>query len=149
VSDAPAFGRGRKAIAMAPASKTLVVLVVEDEYLIRQDIVDHLEEAGCQVLEAQTGEQAISMCRAGTAVDVLFTDVQLNGPASGWDVAEAFRARRDTMPVVYASGNGQDRSRCVRGSVFFAKPYRPADVLTTCRHLKSVADAHAIARRAH
>jgi CheY-like chemotaxis protein len=115
----------------------LVILVVEDEFLVRQAIAEHLREAGCVVLEAGTGEQALAICESRTAVDVLFTDVHLNGAASGWEVAEKFRAARNDIPVVYASGNRHDHARCVPDSVWVDKPYRPGEILRTCRRLKT------------
>ena len=123
------------AIPSANGSNSLHVLVVEDEILVRDDIAHELRDCGCTVLEADTGEQAIAMCEAGVAVDVVFTDINLNGPSSGWDVAEAFRAARPAIAVVYASGNAIDRCRCVPGSLFFAKPYRLSDILNACRLL--------------
>ena len=125
------------ATLMAPGA--LVILVVEDEYLVRQIIVECLRDAGYVVLEAETGEEAIAMCGSENAIDVLFTDIQLNGSLSGWEVAERFRATRNGMPVVYTSGNRQDRTRCVPDSVFFDKPYHPAEVLRICRQLTSTA----------
>ena len=47
----------------------LTVLVVEDEYLIREGIVGYLEEAGCVVIEAETGERAIEICKSKVLVD--------------------------------------------------------------------------------
>ena len=123
------------AVSSANGSNSLHVLVVEDEILVRDDIAHELRDCGCTVFEADTGEQAIAMCEAGVAVDVVFTDINLNGPSSGWDVADAFRAARPAIAVVYASGNSIDRCRCVRGSLFFAKPYRLSDILNACRHL--------------
>jgi CheY-like chemotaxis protein len=75
------------------------------------------------------------MCNSGIPVDVVFTDIGLNGSSSGWAVAEAFRARRADIPVVYASGNAADRSRRVAGSLFFNKPYQPAEILRACETL--------------
>jgi CheY-like chemotaxis protein len=118
-------------------SHHVIVLVVEDEFFVRQDIVLFLEDRGFFVLEAATAEQAIAMCREGMPVDVLFTDVHLNGGGSGWEVAELFRAARPDIGVVYASGNSADRSRCVAGSKFFNKPYRPADILDACQSLRN------------
>jgi CheY-like chemotaxis protein len=106
---------------------------VEDEFLLRQHITQYLEDRGCLVLEAATAEQAISMCRSGTPVDVLFTDINLNGGGSGWEVAEAFRAARPGIVVVYTSGNSIDRSRGVPDGVFFSKPYEVSDILDACR----------------
>jgi CheY-like chemotaxis protein len=112
-----------------------VVLIAEDEFLVRQDIARYLEECGCLVLEAATTEEAIAICRTGAPVDVLFTDINLNGGGSGWEIAEAFRAAWPGIAIVYTSGNSVDRSRCVPDSKFFGKPYRPSDILDACRSL--------------
>lgn len=112
-----------------------IVLVVEDEFLVRQHILLFLENSGLFVLEAATAQQAMALCKATTPIDVLFTDVHLNGSGSGWDVAEAFRAARPDIAVVYTSGNSADRSRRVADSLFFNKPYRAADILEACRTL--------------
>jgi CheY-like chemotaxis protein len=112
-----------------------LVLVVEDENLLRFDIASYLEDAGFVVIEASTGEAAISLCHSGTAVDMVITDINLGGSASGWDVAESFRTVLPNMPVLYTSGNTIDRSRCVFGSAVLAKPYRNSDVLKACQRL--------------
>jgi CheY-like chemotaxis protein len=111
----------------------LTVLVVEDEYLIREGIVSYLEEAGCVVIEAETGERAIEICKSNVPVDVLFTDIQLPGAASGFDVAETFRASHSDMPVMYVSGYVGGRERCVPDSLFFQKPYQATAILKACR----------------
>ena len=109
------------------------VLVVEDEWLVRDDIATTLRGAGWQVLEANTGEGAMEMLAHSARVDILFTDIQLGGPISGWDVAEAGRASKPDMAVLYTSGNSADRSRSVSGSRFVDKPYNVADVLRACQ----------------
>jgi CheY-like chemotaxis protein len=114
-----------------PRSPT--VLVVEDEYLVRLGIAHSLEGEGWHVLEASTAEQALSISKSGTPVDVLFTDIQLDGDISGWDVAEAFRQARPDIAVMYASGNSTDRSRSVSDSLFFEKPYSPSEIVKACR----------------
>lgn len=117
---------------MRATSPTGVVLVVEDEWLIRDEIVHQLKVAGWEVLEASTGEGAIGLLRDEQQIDVLVTDIQLAGYLSGWDVAEAFRAARPEARVVYASGNLADRSRAVDNSVFLSKPYRSDQILEAC-----------------
>ena len=112
-----------------------VVLVVEDEWLLRKLIAEELRTAGWEVLETSTAEDAIAYLQAGRRIDVVFTDIQLAGSLCGWDVAEQFRAARPDLPVVYASGNAGDRSRRVAGSLFFEKPYQPTDVVEACRRL--------------
>jgi DNA-binding LytR/AlgR family response regulator len=65
----------------------------------------------------------------------LFTDIQLGGPLSGWDVAEALRAQDPELAVVYASGKSADGARQVSRSLFFAKPYKLAEIVDACSRL--------------
>jgi CheY-like chemotaxis protein len=82
-----------------------VVLVVEDEWLVRSVIVDFLRANGCEVLEAANGEEAVSLIDGeDQKLDVLFTDIRLGGQLNGWDLAEIFREHRPQMRVLYASG---------------------------------------------
>jgi CheY-like chemotaxis protein len=113
-----------------------VILVVEDEWLVRDAVVQALRDAGWHVIEASTAEDAIALMRTGHPyIDVVFTDIQLAGRLCGWDVAEHCRAARADFPVVYASGNAADRSRRVANSLFFDKPYSTADVVEACGRL--------------
>lgn len=105
---------------------TLAVLVVED-------IATCLLEAGYLVIEAASGEEAISICKSEVPIDMVFTDINLGGMTSGWDVAECFRAERPDVPLLYVSGEVINPERCVPGSVFVAKPYRHTDVLSACQ----------------
>ena len=106
-----------------PSTRRAVVLVVEDDWLVRDFLVSHLQDAGWRVLEADSAEQAIAMLKAGQHIDIVITDIQLKGALTGWDVADAFRAAQPTMPVIYASGNAPEPSRLVPESLFFQKPY--------------------------
>ena len=106
-----------------------VALVVEDEWLLRDVIAEAFRGAGWHVLEASTAEEAIDFLEAGAAVDIVFTDIQLAGRLSGWDVGERCRGLWKDVPVIYASGNARDRSRKVRDSLFFDKPYEASAVM--------------------
>lgn len=103
------------------------VLVVEDEELLRAVAVQALEEAGFQVIEATTGEEAIAKCKE--ALDALFTDIRLPGKVDGWDVAEHCRDADPKLPVVYATAYSHVKARPVSGSRFFHKPYRLEGVI--------------------
>jgi CheY-like chemotaxis protein len=115
--------------------KGRIVLIVEDELFLRYALADTLRDAGCVVVEAASTDQAISLAREGPQIDALITDIQLHGQSSGWEIAEAFRAKSKNTPVIYTSGNADDRTRCVPDSLFFDKPYRPAEVLQACQRL--------------
>ena len=106
------------------------VLLVEDEALVRMMAAETLEDAGFEVIEAATGEQALEACKMHRA-DVLFTDIRLPGELSGWDVAEHCRAQHPDLPVIYATGYSEAAPRRVPGSAFFRKPYRPAEIVKT------------------
>jgi CheY-like chemotaxis protein len=130
-----------------PAAKLvnrLHILVVEDEAILRDDITSYLRDCGCVVHEADSAEQAVAMGRAGLRVDVLFTDINLNGTAEGWGVAQAFRIARPAVGVVYTSGSCVDQSPRVAGSLFFRKPYVRSEILATCRHVQKMPAVHAM-----
>lgn len=112
--------------------KSRLVLVVEDEGLLRAFIVDEFRMVGWQVLESDTAEEAIKLMRAGRPIDLVFTDIQLAGQLGGWDVGEQCRDYREDVAIVYASGNAKERSRQVDGSLFFEKPYVAEAVIAAC-----------------
>src|ERR1700746_1926295 len=114
---------------------SLVVLILEDEFFLRCNLADYLRDAGWAVMEAATADDAMAMCRDGMAVHVLITDIQLNASASGWAVAERFRASSSGIAVIYTSAHSDDRTRSVPNSLHFAKPYQPTDVINACRQL--------------
>jgi two-component system, OmpR family, response regulator len=66
---------------------------------------------------------------------IVFTDITLGGLLSGWDVADAFRLVRSEIPVIYTSGNANERSRQVKDSHFFQKPYDIAAVVKACQQI--------------
>jgi CheY-like chemotaxis protein len=112
-----------------------VILVVEDDFLIRDTIAEELRRIGWTVIEAESGEEALDLIAANPDIDFLFTDINLKGELTGWDVAEAFRSHRPKQGVIYTSGIVQDRARVVSSSAYLTKPYEPVEVLTACQSL--------------
>jgi DNA-binding NtrC family response regulator len=88
------------------------VLVVEDDDLLREIVVEALEDAGFQVIEAATGEDAMDRCSDRVA-DALFTDIRLPGDIDGWTIAEHCRSVDPKLPVIYATGYSHVRHRPV------------------------------------
>jgi CheY-like chemotaxis protein len=111
------------------------ILIVEDDWLVREDIAGEFRRSGWTVLESSTGEGAIGVIESGERVVALVTDIQLAGMASGWDVAQAFREAYPDFPVVYTSANAPDPHRLVTGSVFIAKPCLPSAVVEACANV--------------
>jgi CheY-like chemotaxis protein len=110
------------------------VLLVEDEDLIRDIVADILETHGHHVLEADSGERALELC-ADAAPDLIFTDIMLSGPLTGWDVAIKCRESNPRVPVVYATGYTHAMARPVSGSIMLQKPYRLERLLEAIRTL--------------
>ena len=113
----------------------VTVLVVEDEPLILDMISQELAEQGFAVLEAETGEAALSIIESGQTVDVLFTDMRLPGELDGWRLAATAREAKPELPVIYVTGYTVDHEAAVPGSVFLKKPYRPSAITETIRTL--------------
>ncbi len=99
---------------------------------MRDVLASELRNEGWQVIEASAAEGALALLETRQQIDLLFTDIQLAGHLSGWDVAEGYRTARADLPVLYACENAADRSRSVPGSVFFDKPYDVVEVVETC-----------------
>jgi CheY-like chemotaxis protein len=99
---------GRKvavvSVSAASGAQDLAVLVVEDEFFVRYDIAGCLREAGDAVVETGSGEEALALCKSGMSIDMIVTDINVGGSASGWEVAKRFRSEQPDMPVVYISG---------------------------------------------
>src|SRR3954471_15535056 len=76
-----------------PALRRPVVLVVEDEGLVRMFVTDVLEEAGFEVAEAENAEAGLLALHARPDVRVLFTDVNMPGRIDGLELARIARAQ--------------------------------------------------------
>lgn len=113
----------------SPTSCT--ALVAEDEWLVRIDIVEALEEAGFMVREAESAEDAL-LIMAEVQPHVLVTDIRLAGALDGWSLAEAYRRAHPAGGVVYASANVPLTDRQVDGSFFFSKPVLMSALVETC-----------------
>lgn len=123
------------------AIKKRIVLVVEDEWLVRMELADALVAEGWEVVEAASGEEAVARLEQRLDFTLLITDIRLEGPTTGWDVAAAFRARFPSSPVIYASGNSPLAERFVSASVFLPKPVMTEDVLEHASRISDASDA--------
>lgn len=82
-----------------------VVLLVEDEFLIRCDLADELRLLGCQVIEAGNADEAIEVLRSTARIEVVVTDVRMPGMRDGVEVARVVRDERPGTRVIVTSGH--------------------------------------------
>lgn len=82
----------------------LVVLVVEDDAIVRMDTASIIEEAGFEVIEAATADEAIVLLEARTDIKVVFTDIEMPGSMNGLKLAFTVRDRWPPVLIIIASG---------------------------------------------
>ena len=89
-----------------PEAPAPYALVVDDDGLIRMDVVDILTEAGFRTFEAETGDKAITLLeREQECIVLLFSDVQMPGSRNGFALARETAERWPHISIVIASGN--------------------------------------------
>jgi CheY-like chemotaxis protein len=111
-----------------------VVLIVEDEMLVRMMIADALTDHGYRVLEAGDADEGLALLR-GERVDALLTDIRLPGRMDGWRLAEEARTLHPRLAVIYATGYSSEAPRAVPDSVVLMKPYLPSAVVQSIERL--------------
>jgi CheY-like chemotaxis protein len=102
-----------------------VILVVEDEALIRMVIADHLRDTGYDVVETRTADEAVVLMVNGLRVDAVFSDVNLPGAMNGIGLARWLRSHQPQIPILLTSGAiaAQDMPAELRGTELLLKPY--------------------------
>jgi CheY-like chemotaxis protein len=118
--------------------KRPVVLIVEDEFLLRMDAVDMIKAAGFDVVEAANADEAIEILEARLDITVVFTDIQMPGSMDGLRLAQAVRGRWPPIKIVATSGRVHVRENDLpAGGRFLPKPYSPREVTGVLRELTS------------
>ena len=117
-------------------SERPVVLIVEDEFLIRMDAVHMITAAGFDVVEAEHADEAIFILERRFDITVVFTDVQMPGSMDGLKLAAAIRGRWPPIRIVATSGLAQiDKDDLPSGSHFLPKPYNASQIVGVLREL--------------
>jgi CheY-like chemotaxis protein len=108
-----------------------VVLLVEDEPLVRLVTADILLEANFRVIEAGDAEEALRVLKAEVAIDVLLSDVEMPPGMNGYELVGHVRQDWPEVEIIVSSGRewpGEDD--LPPGAVFIAKPYMNATLVS-------------------
>ncbi len=141
--DSPAHALPTPA-ATAAATRGEVILVVEDEALVREMVAEVLRDLGYEVLEAHDGLSGLDQLRVRERrIDLLITDVGLPG-LNGRQVAEAASAERPDMKILFMTGYAEK----VSASQPFASPgmeilTKPFEVDDMARRVRALLDGSA------
>ena len=115
---------------MSVRNRTVTVLLVEDENLVRMLMADILEDAGFRVVEAANARAALNWLEAGEDVQVLFTDVHMPPGIDGLDLACRVHERWPEIGLVITSGLAQPGVEEIADhGIFVPKPCRPERVV--------------------
>lgn len=113
------------------------VLVVEDEPLIRLDLVGAPFAAGFTVLEASSSAEAIEVLETNPEVQVVFTDIQMPGRMDGIALAAYVRKRWPPTMIIVSSGKVCPAPNTLAADmVFLSKPYDMQKLDELLRELK-------------
>jgi CheY-like chemotaxis protein len=119
-----------------------IILVVEDDRLVREYVLTQLHSLGYVTLDAANAAEALAIVDAGNDFDLLFTDIIMPGAMNGRQFASELQKRKAGLKVLYTSGYTENavihHGRLDSGVLLLAKPYRKSDMATMIR--KALAD---------
>jgi DNA-binding response OmpR family regulator len=118
------------------------VLIVEDDNLVRELVTEVLAQAGFQVDQAETGDQAAKLIDVD-GYALILTDINMPGQRDGIEVAAHARSKKPGIPILFVSGRPESLQN-VRSTdavtAILPKPYSFEALLRTVRNLLSVKD---------
>src|ERR1700730_12746736 len=117
-----------------------VILIVEDDFFLRMNAAEMIQDAGFDIVEAGDADEAIAILEARPDIHVVFTDIQRPGAMAGLKLARFVRGRWPPIKIVATSGFVSVRKDDLpEGSRFVPKPYRAEQIVATLRDLTAAA----------
>jgi CheY-like chemotaxis protein len=105
-----------------------IILVVEDEVLVRMVVADELRNAGYTVIEASNAHEAVDLLRNSADVRLIFSDVRMPGTMDGVGLARIVRSEFPMIKIVLTSANLTCRDWAEHDG-FFPKPYDATEIV--------------------
>ncbi|OYV32959.1 MAG: hypothetical protein B7Z80_25410 [Rhodospirillales bacterium 20-64-7] len=102
--DAPLAPASAEIIARSRSERAETVLVVDDEPTVRMLVTEVLDELGYAWIEAEDGMSGLKLLQSPARIDLLITDVGLPGGLNGRQMADAARAQRPELKVMFITG---------------------------------------------
>jgi CheY-like chemotaxis protein len=113
-----------------------VVLVVEDEMLLRMRAVDMVEDAGYTSVEAVNADEAVAILESRSDIALLFTDIQMPGSMDGLKLAHAVHERWPPIRIILVSGQLKLADvQIPADSRFFGKPLQAKDLIAEMQNM--------------
>ena len=113
-----------------------VVLVVEDEPIIRLNAVQRMEDAGYMAIEAHDAAEAVRLLETRPDIRIVFTDIEMPGPMNGVQLAASIRDRWPPIEIILTSGAVIPAASAIPdGGVFLPKPYSQNQIEDALDHV--------------
>jgi CheY-like chemotaxis protein len=113
-----------------------VVLVVEDEMLLRMRAVDMVEDAGYTSAQAVDADEAVAILESRSDIALVMTDIQMPGSIDGLEFAHTVRRRWPPIKIILVSGQLKLADTDIPpDSRFFGKPLDAAEVIAAVRKM--------------
>jgi two-component system, response regulator PdtaR len=109
---------------VSPPPRSVAILVVEDEPLLRMVALDMVEEAGFAAYEAGNADEALDLLETRDNIGLLFTDINMPGSMDGLALGHLVRERWPWIRLAITSAQPRSAREMPAGAVFLAKPYR-------------------------
>src|SRR6266480_5812207 len=124
------LGKRPVMIVLDRSSVPAVVLVVEDEMLLRMRAVDMVEDAGFTSVEAVNADEAVAILESRSDIALLLTDIQMPGSMDGLKLAHAVHERWPPIRIILVSGQLRPASIDIPAdSRFFGKPLEAEEMI--------------------
>ena len=123
-------------MAAQPGKSSPLVLITEDDALLRMFATDIVEETGFRAIEAADADAAMALLESRSDIAMLFTDIDMPGSMNGLKLAHTVSRRWPPIRILVASGQLQPQlSELPPNSHFLAKPYPTAALVEKLRAL--------------
>ncbi|WP_176559540.1 PAS domain S-box protein [Rubellimicrobium roseum] len=137
-ADAPAQSQATQEAAL-PKSQRAVILLVDDEDLVRQSTAEGLRDLGYEVVAVDNAAAALETIQGGLQPDAVVTDHMMPG-LSGAQLAAQLQERMPELPVLMITGYASLTPEQMQGLTVLSKPFRLADLVTLLGRLCAQGD---------
>jgi two-component system, response regulator PdtaR len=112
-----------------------VLLVVEDDVIVRTDLAEYLRESGFTVIEAADANEALAVLRSAADLAAMITDVRMPGDIDGLELVDLARTVQPDLLIVVTSGDAPEAAATKASDLFFRKPYAFGPLLAQVQEL--------------
>jgi CheY-like chemotaxis protein len=113
------------------------VLVVEDDPILLMAMVEFVEDAGCEAIEAWSVLEAIRILETRTDIRMVFTDLDMRGSTAGMKLAATIRNRWPPIELVMVSSQTWKAEQIPARGVVLEKPFDRHRIVSALRAMAS------------